>query len=263
MKKVLITILKILIFFIGWALFSSFIPVPDFENPAIWRFAAELVPFLSIVGMSLLFWFIEKKKVQIISYSNFSKNILVGVIGGIVWIGSAVLIMLIIGVLKISDANSVSMLWLWLFSVLINTIMQELLVRGYIYQIIKQEHNIIAAVITSTTLFTLMHGGIFEAGVIPVLNVVTMSLFMIVVLEYTHSLIAPIFMHFLWNGIGAVILGGVSLAEDYPHLFNATFSGNTLLSGGIYKIEGSIIVLLINIVLTGLFIFLIKREKNM
>lgn len=263
MKKVLITILKILIFFIGWALFSSFIPVPNFENPAIWRFAAELVPFLSIVGMSLLFWFIEKKKVQIISYSNFSKNILVGVIGGIVWIGSAVLIMLIIGVLKISDTNSVSMLWLWLFSVLINTIMQELLVRGYIYQIIKQKHNIIAAVITSTTLFTLMHGGIFEAGVIPVLNVVTMSLFMTVVLEYTHSLLAPIFMHFLWNSIGAVILGGVSLAEDYPHLFNATFSGNTLLSGGIYKIEGSIIVLLINIVLTGFFIFLIKREKNM
>lgn len=169
--------------------------------------------------------------------------------------------MLITGILKISDANSVSMLWLWFFSVLINTIMQELLVRGYIYQLIKQKHNIIAAVVTSTTLFTLMHGGIFEAGVIPVLNVVSMSLFMTVVLEYTHSLVAPIFMHFLWNGIGAVILDGVSLADDYPHLFNAAFSGNTLFSGGIYKIEGSIIVLLINVVLAGFFIFLIRRER--
>lgn len=134
--------------------------------------------------------------------------------------------------------------------------------RGYLYQVIKQEHNIIAAAIVSTALFTFMHGGAFEAGIIPVLNVVTMSLFMTVVLEYTHSLLAPILMHFLWNGAGAVILGGVSLAEDYPHLFNAIFSGSALLSGGIYKIEGSIIVLFVNIALTGIFIFLIKRQKD-
>lgn len=43
------------------------------------------------------------KKVQIISYSDFSQNILVGVMGGIVWIGSVVFIMLIIGVLKVAE----------------------------------------------------------------------------------------------------------------------------------------------------------------
>ena len=49
--------------------------------------------------------------------------------------------------------------------------MQELLVRGYLYQMIKTKHNIIAATIVSTALFTFMHGGAFEAGIIPVLNV--------------------------------------------------------------------------------------------
>ena len=155
------------------------------------------------------------------------------------------------------------MLWLWILSAFINTIMQELLVRGYLYQMIKAKHNIIAATIISTALFTFMHGGAFEAGIIPVLNVLTMSLLMTIVLEYTHTLLTPILMHFLWNSVGAIILGGVSLAEDYPHLFNTTFSGNALLSGGIYKMEGSIIISFVNIALICFFVvLLIKRKKT-
>ena len=125
---------------------------------------------------------------------------------------------------------------------------------------IKQKHNVIAATIVTTTLFTVMHGGAFEAGVIPVLNVVTMSLMMTVVLEYTGSIIAPIIMHAIWNGIGSIILGGVSLADDYPHLLNVTFNGNDILSGGVCKIEGSIVVLVINIFMIGVFAILKKRK---
>lgn len=47
-------------------------------------------------------------------------------------------------------------------------------------------------------------------------------------------------MYFLWNGIGALVLGGVSLADDYPNLLITTFTGNEILSGGVCKIEGSI-----------------------
>ena len=56
-------------------------------------------------------------------------------------------------------------------------------------------------------------------------------------------------------------MGGVSLAEDYPHLLNMTFSGNKLLSGGIYKIEGSIVVFVLNVLMIiGLIIA--KKKKN-
>ncbi|MDO5784930.1 MAG: CPBP family intramembrane metalloprotease, partial [Eubacteriales bacterium] len=127
------------------------------------------------------------------------------------------------------------------------TVMQELLVRGYLYQMIKKNFNTVAAAIVSTALFTLAHGGAFEAGVIPVLNVLTMSLFMTALLEYTGTLCAPICVHFLWNGIGSILLGGVSLADDYPHLLNMAFDGNVLLSGGACKIEGSIVVLILNV----------------
>lgn len=106
-----------------------------------------------------------------------------------------------------------------------------------------------------------MHGGAFEAGVILVLNVLTMSLLMTVILEYTGTIIAPIIIHFLWNGIGALVLGGVSLADDYPHLFNISLYGNDILSGGSCKIEGSIIVLVLNILLISFFLIRNKRQK--
>ena len=262
LKKILITATKALLYFVGWTLLVSFIPVPDFENPAIWRFAAELIPFLCIIGISILFWLIEKRSVKIFSLFNPIRNCLIGIVSGIAWLGLSFCIMSLSGVLKITQVNLVSMLWLWILSAFINTIMQELLVRGYLYQMIKTKHNIIAATIVSTALFTFMHGGAFEAGIIPVLNVLTMSLLMTVVLEYTQSLLTPIIMHFLWNSVGAIVLGGVSLADDYPNLLTATFSGNALLSGGIYKMEGSIIVSFVNIVLICLFVFLLIKQKK-
>lgn len=81
------------------------------------------------------------------------------------------------------------------------------------------------------------------------------------VLEYTGSMIAPIIMHAIWNGIGAIILGGVSLAEDYPHLLNVTFAGNNILSGGLCKMEGSIVVLVINVLMICV-IFTLQNKKK-
>lgn len=87
MKKILITATKALLYFVGWTLLVSFIPVPDFENPAIWRFAAELIPFLCIIGISILFWLIEKRSVKIFSLFNPIRNCLIGIVSGIAWLG--------------------------------------------------------------------------------------------------------------------------------------------------------------------------------
>ena len=140
--------------------------------------------------------------------------------------------------------------------------MQELLVRGYLYQMIKQKSNVIVATVVTTGMFTMLHGGAFEAGVIPVLNVLTMSLFMTVLLEWTDSLWAPIMAHFMWNAIGALVLNGVSLAEDYPHLFITAFAGNDIFSGGQYKLEGSIVVLVVNMFFVTFILYLWRKKQN-
>ena len=52
------------------------------------------------------------------------------------------------------------------------------------------------------------------------------------------------------------------MAEDYPHLFNMVISGNSILSGGSCKIEGSIIVLLMNLIFMVGFIMANKKKGN-
>lgn len=69
-------------------------------------------------------------------------------------------------------------------------------------------------------------------------------------------------MHFLWNCIGGILLGGVSLAEDYPQLCQTEFTGRVLLSGGAPKMEGSIVVLLLNLLLIAGFAALLKKRKQ-
>ena len=63
-KKVVVSILKIIIFFIGWAVLAGIIEVP-IEDPAIWRFFAELIPFLVMVVFTVIFLLIEKKQIKI------------------------------------------------------------------------------------------------------------------------------------------------------------------------------------------------------
>ena len=262
MKRIVITFIECICFFLGWAILSAVLPLSNSDNPAVWRLWAEITPLLSIIAFTFIFWLIEKKTIKLQLFNNPVKGTMIGIITGILWLGFPVVIMKLMGVIDFSRKNDIPLFFVWVLAAFLNVIMQELLVRGLLYQILKQKHNIVVSTIVTTTLFTLLHGGAFEAGVVPVVNVLTMSLLMTVILEYSGSLIAPAVMHFIWNGIGALVLGGVSLADDYPHLLNMTFSGSDLLSGGECKIEGSIVVLAVNVILLAVFIGLQRKNRN-
>lgn len=260
MKKLLITIVKIVVFFIGWAVLSGIIDIPS-DNPAVWRFFAELIPLAVMILFTVAFWLIEKKTINIPIKENIGKGTLSGIVIGIIWIGAAAAILIFSKQLEIIGKNEISLLWLWILSAFLNVIMQELLVRGYIYQLLKERFNLPTALIVTTAIFTFMHGGAFEAGVIPVINVVTMCLFTTALYESEKTILAPIMAHSIWNIIGALILGGVSLADDYPSILTMTASTNKLLSGGTYKIEASIVVTILNVVLMGIFYIRYRRTK--
>lgn len=259
MKKGLITFLKIIVFFIGWAVCTSIIDIPA-QNPAVWRFFAELIPLASMVLFTVIFILIEKRRVKIPIAEHAGTGTMVGIFVGFVWIGLSAGILLATHQLEITGKNEISMLWLWIISAFINVIMQELLVRGYIYQLLKTEYNMPVTVIITTALFAFMHGGAFETGLLSILNVITMCLFTTALYEAEGTLLAPIMAHAIWNIIGGVILGIVNLADDYPSLYRMALSENVILSGGSSRIEGSVVVLVINIALTMFFFHRYKRK---
>ncbi|MBK3495542.1 CPBP family intramembrane metalloprotease [Viridibacillus sp. YIM B01967] len=263
MKKLISTILKTIIFFIGWVILISFTPDLRTENQALLRLWWEFTPLAVVILFSIIFILvIEKRKVQIPVGSRFFKSSLTGVVIGVLWLGSVVAVLLLTKTMSLQGQNNIDHIWIWILALLLNVAMQELLFRGYLYQLWKQRYNIVVATVLTTILFTAMHGGAFEAGILPVLNVFSTSVFITLLLEYTGTIIVPIIAHFIWNIVGAIILGGISVASDYPNLLDSTFQGNSLISGGIYKIEGSIIVLIVNLILIICLLVLNKRRSS-
>ena len=123
-------------------------------------------------------------------------------------------------------------------------------------------YNLPAAIIVTTALFSFMHGGVFEAGALPVMNVMTMCLFTTALYESEKTLAAPTMAHAIWNIVGSIFLGGVNLADDYPHLLTLKASSNTVLSGGDYKIEASIVTLAMNALLLTIFYLKIRKSQS-
>ncbi|MDO5717581.1 MAG: type II CAAX endopeptidase family protein [Tissierellia bacterium] len=261
MKTTIKGIAKSLLFFILWGLGVGLIPIPDYSDPAIWRLFAEMIPLLITIVLTYGFVYFDKQDIKLGLKDHLLKKIFLGIIFGLIWLGLTIFIIYILGGLSIDSKNSVDGLFIWFIALFLNTIMQELVFRGYIYQMLKKDNRIVAVVV-STLLFTLLHGGAFEAGLIPVLNVITMSLFMTAVLEYADSLWPAIIIHYIWNAIGALVLGLVLLADDYINIYNMNFHGNELITGGAVKIEGSIIVLVLNLLLMIYFIQLKAKKKE-
>ncbi|MDO4739883.1 MAG: type II CAAX endopeptidase family protein [Eubacteriales bacterium] len=261
MKTILLTLAKCLAFFLGWAIAAGLCPLPSAVSPAVWRLWAEITPLLAICLFTALFWGIEKRSLRLCLFRFPGKGLLIGASAGLFWLGAPVLLLWGMGAAHFTHAGPVEALPLWWIAACLNVATQELLVRGYMYQLIKQRHNLPAAVIVTSLLFTLLHGGALEAGLVPTLNVLSMSLLMTIVLEYSGSLLAPILMHAIWNSVGALLLGGVSLADDYPHLLSMVLTGSELITGGPCKVEGSIIVLAVNLLLIGVFFILYKKQR--
>ncbi|MFP7494630.1 type II CAAX endopeptidase family protein [Terribacillus saccharophilus] len=259
MRKLLSTIVKTIIFFVGWAVLISFTPDLPTANQALMRIWWEFTPLAAVILFSICFvYLIERGKIKVPVTVNLPKNLLTGIVIGIIWLGSVAAILLLTKTMHIQGVNPIAYFWIWVLASLLNTVMQELLVRGYLYQLWKRKYNTITAAVLTTILFTAMHGGAFEAGIIPVLNIISMSLLVTMLLEYTGTIIAPILAHFIWNTVGAIILGGVSLASDYPHLLNSTYQGK--IAGGVLKMEGSILVLIVNLILFS-YLFISNRKS--
>lgn len=268
MKKIIRLFFKIAGFLALWlVLIVLYAAIPALDTPAflgnnaaLQRLWWELLPCLTAFLVTLLFTKgIEKGQISAGILGAPGKGLLLHVglgLGlGAVWIGASAGILYLLGILRFSGPNVVSNMVLWWLAVLINAMMQECLLRGYIFQLLQKEANTLVATVVTNLIFIAMHAGAFEAGPLAVLNVAAMSLLMTLLLLYTGNLLAPIAAHFLWNGVGCLLLGGVFLAEDYPSLYSATLSGSSLLSGGSAGMEGSVVVLCIScLLMLGIFL---------
>jgi membrane protease YdiL (CAAX protease family) len=257
-------------FFALWIATIAVMAVPVIEKPAflgdndaLLRLWWELLPLTGILIVTGIFvWVVEKKAINISLFKKPVKNIIWGLLLGCVWLGTVITVLFLMGILSFGSKNDVELLPVWFVAVFLNVVMQNFLVRGYLFSLFREKYNTVIAVVITTILFTALHGGAFEAGVVAVLNVITMSIFVSLLLIYNESLIAPIIAHFVWNSIGRLIFGVVSMADDYPNLWNSSLTGNNLISGGSFQVEGSIVVLAMNLILICFIAYMLKKRRK-
>jgi membrane protease YdiL (CAAX protease family) len=264
----LITAAKAGAFLFAYTASLSVLAIPAVDKPFFLKDHGALLrlwgEFISLLGLLLATVFfvsvVEKKSIRVSILRNPLRSMMNGFVLGALLLGVSLGALILMGYIKFAEKNNVTYIWAWLIAVLLNAVIQEYLVRGYLFSLFREALNTAAAVILTTILFTVMQERAFEAGFIAVLNTITMSVFASLLLLYTESLLAPVIVRFFWNGIGGIVFGSVSLDSDYPSLWNSIVSGNSLISGGSAKLTGSVITLLVSILSVAFLSYRVRRN---
>ena len=266
-RRFLISFGKFILFFAVWVSAIS-IPLslwntPEFleQHPAWLRLYWELVPLLITAAITFVFIkYIDKDRVRLIFSVHWIRDSALGMVTSIIWICTIVLILFAMGVISVGNESSIPMFWVYALSLLINTITQELLVRGYPFSMIENKHGVVTATVSTTILFLLMHGGAFEVGIIAVCNVICASILLSLLRIYTKAIWATIVSHFIWNLIAGLVLGAIVLGDDI-HIYTTSIYGGEIVSGGVAGIEGGVTTLAVTSLLIGIFYIVIRKDR--
>jgi uncharacterized protein len=264
MKEITLKIVKILGKFIlliliwsgGIATLSQFEKQIENIGKPLSAFIFEFLPLIFILIPSIILWkFLEKEKLKDLGFETkkIFKNILSGTILGVLWIGLAIVgIYLTCKVeLNINLNLGLNTILIYFIILLVNTIMQEVLCRGYLYTIIEKSFNSNYAIVFTAVFFVLLHPGAIAAGLVGVTNVFCAGLVFGITRKMTGNLWMPIAIHITWNFIDSILLGTSPLGL-YPHLDWLVIHGKEIFTGGKDGLGASIIT-----IFTFPFVFII------
>ncbi|HEY2090997.1 MAG TPA: CPBP family intramembrane glutamic endopeptidase [Thermoanaerobaculia bacterium] len=118
---------------------------------------------------------------------------------------------------------------------------EELVFRGYVFQRIRTWNRGIA-IAASALIFALLHAG--NRGITPVAitSLIVAGVMLALAYERYERLWFPIGIHIAWNVFSGPILGyDVSGYIPSHEVFRTVGSGNVLVTGGTFGIEGSVV----------------------
>jgi uncharacterized protein len=259
-------LLLILIWSGGIAIVSNFDKNIQTLGKVPSSFLFEFLPLIFILIPSLLLWkFLEKKEFTDFGFStsNFSNNLWKGFTIGLVWISLAIFGICISCKVQTNFNIDIGIATLFAYFVilLINTIMQEVLCRGYLYNLIENSYNSNYAIITTSIFFVLLHPGAVAAGIVGILNVFCAGLIFAYTRKITKTLWMPITIHIVWNFIDSILVGTSPLGM-YPSLKWLKITGTTVFTGGKDGLGASLVTIFTFPILFLIFYYDVFKIQN-
>ena len=197
------------------------------------------------------------------NYKTFFKGLLLGII-------SLLLIMiplLLCGAVKFDGINK-NINWLYIvlffFAYLIQSSMEEVICRGFIFHRLKEKLPIILATIINVLFFVIGHfDKMFDAGIIigilGVINAILIGLIFTVLTLKDKNIYSAIGFHYIWNFLLYSIVGLNLSGNDTTNAILKMTPKSSFLTGASYGIESSIITTVVYLLI---LLLLVKRKSE-
>lgn len=141
---------------------------------------------------------------------------------------------------------------------------EEVIFRGVLFRLIDEKFSFWWAIVVSSLVFGFAH--IFQPYATvwsSIAITVEAGILLGTAYKYAGTLWLPIGIHWAWNFTQGNVFGlEVSGGETEESIMNATLTGPDIITGGPFGPEASIITAILGILLSCLFIYLVKNRNS-
>lgn len=228
--------------------------------------------FLLIINVYLWVRFFEQRPFYTIGFTKNSaaKKYLFGFTTGISMNITVVGILAILGCIEFNRENivvtgisAIGGVVVFLFAYIIQGASEEILTRGWMFQVIGARYKPWLGVLITSILFSIMHLGNDGVNIFAALNIFLIAILLSLFVMKDSSLWGACGLHSAWNWtLGNVFGLSVSGTREKVSLINLSTTGNELINGGEFGVEGSIILTILLISLISVISVYLIRNRN-
>ncbi|MBU2677814.1 MAG: CPBP family intramembrane metalloprotease [Gammaproteobacteria bacterium] len=231
------------------------------------RLYADVAGALAVVSATwVMTKFVDKRAFLTIGFATkgIIRDLSIGLALGTAWLGISVVVMMGFGWASLLSPPGLSgtLVAIAAVSVLFNVATQQLLVCGYILQTLRSKAGLPVAIFLSALLFSALHAAAFQGAWLPPINVFAAGLVFCLAYAITGNLWLPVAIHFAWNLLLGPVLGLTISGTGELGLGWEAFeiTGPELYTGGVFGIEGGLIVTLTTAGLVMIFLLIRARQ---
>jgi len=214
------------------------------------------------IGTLIVVWFfrhfIDRKSIYSLGFrmKKFGHDAIFGFLLGILLISFGFLGLYLNGNIIIERVHFAagSMVLSFLFFIVV-ALNEEIVIRGYILSNLLESYQPFTALVVSALLFSFMHGLNPNLSIIGLVNIFLAGILFGLYYIFKQNLWFPIMLHLSWNFFQGPIYGFEVSGIDSQSLISHNIKGASMITGGNFGFEGSI---LLTIIMT-IVIFLMYR----